>query len=125
MTHKYLNDGTKMTKPRCEYHQKVFHAVMDYKNAPANATPAEIAKVKDAIRSTSTSITYTTYTAIKQVCRLPYPRIFAAVKAIHQADPHSIRFTVNRMGENTMVRLVKGAERWTPAGQSSQDSTDR
>ena len=95
-----------MTKPNCEYHQKSYHAVMDYRNVEADATDAEIAKVKNAIKATSDAITYTTYTAVKQVCRMPYPRIFAAVKAMHQDDPYSIRFTVNRMGENTMVRLT-------------------
>ena len=107
MAHKYLKDGTKMTKPQSEYHQKSYHAIMDYRNVPADATDDEIARVLDAYKSMRLPLTgYTTYTAIKQICKMTYPRIFAAIKTMHQADPYSVRFTVNRLDENTKFRLL-------------------
>lgn len=105
MTHKYLKDGTKMTKPGCEYHQKSYQAVMDWKATPTDATDQEMKAVRSAHKAVASFLGYATYTAVKQVCRLPYLRIFAAVKTMHDQDPHSISMSVNRMDENTRFKI--------------------
>lgn len=106
MAHKTLKDGTLMTKPDCMYHQKTYHAVMKYREVEADATEAECAALRQAYNNTPKTLTgYITYTDAKQRCRLSYPRIFAAVKTLHRADPYSVSFSVNRMGENTVFKL--------------------
>ena len=94
-------------EPQCEYGQKSYHAIMDYRTVEGNATDAEVSRLIDAYRGMKLTVTgYTTYTAIKQVCGMSYPRIFSTLKTMHQEDPYSVKFTVNRMGENTKFALV-------------------
>ena len=103
-THKVLKDGTKMTWPLCQYHQRRWLAVMDFRNTPADATESEIAKVLEAYRIKRQPLGYVTYTDLR-ISRLPYPRIFAVCKTLHKRDPYSVTCTVNRMNENTTVKF--------------------
>ena len=106
MAYRYLKDGTKMTKPDCEYNQRSYQAVMDFRETKPDATREEVAKVLAAYNEVKAPVTgYATYTAIKQACRLPYPRIFAVVKTLHVRNPGSIICSVNRLNENTRCNL--------------------
>lgn len=98
--HKTLKDGTVLTKPACCYGQKEWQAVMSYRLVvPSVEHAEEVRESYGRLRRSFGWPWYVSFTAVHKDTRLPYPQVFAAVKAMHTADPHAVSFTVNRMGE--------------------------
>lgn len=68
--------------------------------------PAAEAKVVAAVRKWGPPSGYVTYTTIALATDLPFPVVFGVIRKLQLADPRSVRMTVDRMGENTAVRLL-------------------
>lgn len=98
--------STKFVKthhPRARHRQL---AVLEWRKVEPIEDVDTLREVISAWRKVKNNIGYTTYTDIYIGNRIPYDRIFGAVKWLHQINPYSIICSVDRMGNNVYFKLV-------------------
>jgi len=106
--------GVTWTWPLCQYQQKTWRAVMKYAEVdsidPAHRLP-EVRRIKEAwtklTRMLPSMFRFIDYEAVAVMADLDLITLFRLLKGLHKQDPQSIRFNVNRMGQNTGFKLVE------------------
>lgn len=106
-TVKFLQNGTRMVWPSCQRNQTRWHGAMIWRDVVADATDAEIERLVDAYAAHVKWPGYILYADLKKWSGLSYPRIFAAVKTLRNRDARNVLVNINRMGDNTSVKLLK------------------
>lgn len=65
------------------------------------------AQVLEAYYNWKSPLGYASYTHLHYATKLSFAQIFGIFKAMHTDDPYSIRFNINRMGDNVYVKLPR------------------
>lgn len=53
------------------------------------------------------TVGYCTYRDVAKELKMPVGRLMQYLKGMHKQDPYSVRFQVNRMGDNVYFKLLK------------------
>lgn len=85
-------------------HKRV--AVFEWKKYKPIVDVKSLERIVEAWNVTKSPLGYTSYTDIYIHTHIPYSKIFGVLKCLHNADPHSIIFNINRMGQNVYFKLV-------------------
>jgi hypothetical protein len=75
------------------------------KNASSIKNLETIKKVVDANRKWGSSSGFTTFTCLKYATGLSFQEVFGVVREMRDRDPYSTTFSVDRAGENTVVKF--------------------
>ena len=90
-------------------HKKAKHrqlAVLEWRKTELIEDTATLKRVVCAWKKVRNTIGYTSYTEIYAETRIPYQRIFGAVKWLHHINPYAVICNVDRMGNNVYFSLI-------------------
>lgn len=69
--------------------------------------PTKIALVEEAFDKYAKPTMGLSYTTIKFATGLPFKEVFGVIEHLYQTDPHSVHYSVDRSGKNTICKVVR------------------
>ncbi|MHC4271997.1 MAG: hypothetical protein ACYST2_06765 [Planctomycetota bacterium] len=79
--------------------------VMNYRDVEPLINVAIFSQIREAHNKTKSPLGYTAYRDVAEVLKMPVGRLMQYIKGMHRQDVNSVRFNVNRMGDNVYFKL--------------------
>jgi len=84
---------------------------MKYKEVNPIVDERMFKQIQSAWEKVKSPLGYSTYRDVSEKLRIPVGQLMQYLKGMHQQNPYSVRFQVNRMGDNVYFKFPTARER--------------